>query len=134
MTAIIDALFMGVTSLIQIIFHPLFWLVVFIVSRQYKKHIKMERQMLGMERESILGKTINSTAYGIVGGVIGSIIMIVLGVSIRQEGIIYIWPIAILLFMINVRYLCFSYAGGLLALFSLIFGFPKIDVPGLMAL
>jgi hypothetical protein len=36
--------------------------------------------------------------------------------------------------MINVRYLCFSYAGGLVALISLIFGFPNVNVPGLMAL
>jgi hypothetical protein len=134
MDSIIQALWMGILSLIQIIFHPVFWVVIYIVSTQYKKQIEAEKKMLGIERENIIGKTLNATLYGLLGGIIGSIIMIIIGVSIRQEGLIYIWPIAILLFMIKSRYLCFSYAGGLLSLFSLLFGFPLIDVPGLMAL
>lgn len=134
MNSIIQALWMGVLSLIQIIFHPIFWIVIYLVSTQYKKQIEAEKKMMGIERGNILGKTLNATLYGLLGGVLGSIIMIIIGVSIRQEGIIYIWPIAILLFMIKARYLCFSYAGGLLSIFSLVFGFPAIDVPGLMAL
>lgn len=134
MDSIIQALWMGIVSLIKIIFHPIFWVVIYIVSTQYKKQIEAEKKMLGIERGNIIGKTLNATLYGLLGGIIGSIIMISIGVSIRQEGLIYIWPIAILLFMIKSRYLCFSYAGGLISLFSLVFGFPKIDVPGLMAL
>lgn len=134
MKPIIDALWMGMTSLTRIIFHPIFWVVLFLVYTQYKKQTPREIKMLGSAKRSALVKTANSTFHGLVGGLLGSILMIIIGVSIRQEGLKYLWPIALILFMINARYLCFSYAGGLLSLFSLIFGFPQIDVPGLMAL
>lgn len=134
MNSIFSAIWMGILSLSQIIFHPIFWVVLFLVATQYKKQAKIEKRALGIVRSSLIGKTVNSTIFGLLGGIIGSAIMIGLGVSIDSQGIIYLWPIAIALFMINARYLCFSYAGGLLSLFSLIFGFPDIDVPGLMAL
>lgn len=134
MSPMIQAFWMGILSLLQIIFHPIFWLVIYIVTTQYKKQIRSELKMVGMERGSLLDKIINATLYGFLGGIIGSILMILIGVSIRQEGLIYLWPIAIILFLIKARYLCFSYAGGLISIFSLIFAFPKIDVPGLMAL
>ncbi|HHT51511.1 MAG TPA: PDZ domain-containing protein [Eubacteriaceae bacterium] len=134
MNPILQALWMGILSLLQIIFHPLFWLVLYIISTQYKRQVKAELKILGMEKGSLIDKIINATLYGFLGGLVGSILMILIGVSIRQEGLIYLWPIAIILFLIKSRYLCFSYAGGIISVFSLIFGFPKIDVSGLMAL
>lgn len=134
MNPIFDALWMGLISLARIIFHPIFWVVIFIVSSQHKKRMEAEIKILGMTRRGLLHRTMDSIILGLAGGLIGSILMILIGVSLRQEGIIYIWPTAILLFMIKSRYLCFSYAGGLLSLLYLIFGFPSIDVPGLMAL
>lgn len=134
MNPILEALRMGMLSLVRVFLHPFFWMVLLLVATQYKKQMNIEEKMLGMTRNSLIGKTIHAGLYGALGGVFGSIIMIVVGISIRQEGLIYLLPIAIVLFMIKSRYLCFSYAGGLLALFSLIFGFPKLDVPGLMAL
>ncbi len=64
----------------------------------------------------------------------GSIVMVAVGVTLDNTGILYVWMIAIVLMLINPRYMCFSYAGGLLALASLAFGFPRIDVPALMAI
>ena len=58
----------------------------------------------------------------------------VLGISINDLGILYLWVLAVLLMLINPRFLCFSYAGGLLALFSLFTGYPKLNIPALMGL
>ncbi|MGE5677171.1 MAG: PDZ domain-containing protein, partial [Pseudomonadota bacterium] len=78
------------------------------------------------------------------GGMTGSLLVILVGISMEDytitgggsmiEALTYIWIIAILLAMVNPRYLCFSYAGGIVALMSLIFGVPSVNVPGLMAL
>jgi hypothetical protein len=89
-------------------------------------------------------KMSSSLFNGFIGGLFGSLLVVLLGITIEAytpysqgvfaSGITYIWIIAILSAMIHVRYLCFSYAGGLVALISLIFGFPNVNVPGLMAL
>jgi hypothetical protein len=81
---------------------------------------------------------------GFIGGLFGSFLVIILGITIERyatynqsvftSGITYIWIISVLLSVINVRYLCFSYSGGLVALVSLLLGFPNVYVPGLMAL
>lgn len=134
MRSIFESLGIGMKSLIQVIFHPVFWLVLLLVMIQYKKQTDLEKKILGIERNSVIGRTLQSTFYGLLGGLLGSVIMIIVGVSIGQEGLIYLLPIALLLYMIKSRYLCFSYAGGLLSLSSLTFGFPKVDVEGLMAL
>ncbi len=134
MRPIFESLGIGIKSLIRVIFHPVFWLVLLLVIIQYKKQTNIEKKILGIERNSVIGRTFQSIFYGLLGGFLGSTIMIIVGVSIGQEGLIYLLPIALLLYMIKSRYLCFSYAGGLLSLSSLIFGFPKVDVEGLMAL
>src|SRR5690606_12129243 len=50
------------------------------------------------------------------------------------SGILYLWMIALSLSLFNLRYLCFSYAGGIVALMNLIFGFPSINPIGIIAL
>lgn len=134
MRSIFLALGIGFKSLFQIIFYPIFWLVFLLIMIQYRKQGKIEKKILGIERNSAFARALQATFYGIIGGFLGSILMIGLGIPIGQEGLMYLLPIALLLYIINPRYLCFSYAGGLLSLFYLIFGFPKINVEGLMAL
>jgi hypothetical protein len=67
-----------------------------------------------------------------------------------EIGIVYVWPLAILLLLVHPRYLCFAYAGGLVGAFSatiqLLSGFwpaitagpladiAAIHIPGLLAL
>ena len=61
-------------------------------------------------------------------------LMVVLGISLNDLGILFLWVIAVLLMLINPRFLCFSYAGGILALISLLTGYPKLNIPALMGL
>lgn len=126
-----------------VLVNEIFWILIFVVFFLYKKGSNVEYAMLGT-RLSIKDKMTSSLFNGFIGGLFGSLLVVLLGITIETytpysqgllaSGITYIWIIAILLAMINVRYLCFSYAGGLVALISLIFGFPNVNVPGLMAL
>ena len=90
--------------------------------------------MFGASKLNPKDKLIHSVFSGILGGLIGSFVVMLIGVSITETGLIYVWPVAIILAILHPHLMCFSYAGGLISLFSLIFGFPKIDVAGLMAL
>jgi len=117
-------------SLVQ----PMFWVVVFLVYLQYRRTAKMEKDILGTVQYPTGERVLDSIFFGLMGGLVGSFIMVLLGVTMDQSGLEYVWPLAILLMLINPRYICFSYAGGIVSLISLVFGYPHINVAGLMAL
>lgn len=120
-----------------------FWILLIVIAGLYQKSAGLEQAMLG-SRPSILRKISEAVLIGFLAGLLGSFLMVFLGITIEDyggpagslwtSGILYIWIIALLLTMINPRYLCFSYAGGIVALANLLIGFPKINVPGIIAL
>lgn len=121
-------------SIPYVFLNPLFWFVIFLVWLQYKRTTEMEEKLFGRYITSLSGKTFNALIYGLIGGIVGSFLLIFVGVSITNIGIHIAWFLALFLMLIHPRFICFSYAGGILSLVSLIFGYPKIDVPGLMAI
>lgn len=118
----------------QTFLNPLFWILIFFIFGYYKRSAEMQQRMFGRVVVNPSEMVVLSTLFGTLGGVIGSLIVVMLGVCVSEAGLIYIWPLALLLMLVHPRYMCFSYAGGIISLFSLVFGFPKIDVAGLMAL
>lgn len=127
--------FLLITKSIPYVFlNPLFWFVVFLVWLQYKRTVEMEEKLFGRYINSLREQTVTALLYGLIGGIVGSFLLIFVGVSITNVGIHIAWLLALFLMLIHPRFICFSYAGGILSLVSLIFGYPKIDVPGLMAI
>lgn len=133
---------MVIASIGSLLLSPLFWIVIGITYFMYVKNSSIELRMLGY-KISIWMKIKNSVLAGLMAGILGSAVSVLLGITIEQysgqsgymsSGILYIWVIALLLSLINVRYLCFSYAGGIVAIMNLIFGFPNINPAGIMAL
>jgi hypothetical protein len=118
---------------IQALVQPFFWIVVVLIWLMYQRMQKAREALLGV-RGSTLRSVLSALGYGVVGGLLGSILIVVLGVSINDLGIAYLWLIAILLMLISPRFLCFSYAGGILALISLLTGHPELNIPALMGL
>ena len=111
---------------------PFFWIVVGIIFFQYRKIGEMEKRILGKYKKSPIYNVLVSTFFGLIGGVLGSVIFICFGTIINPKDFYYILPLAILLSMVHPRYMCFSYAGGIISLMSLIFGWPNVNVPGIM--
>ncbi|KYO66558.1 PDZ domain-containing protein [Thermovenabulum gondwanense] len=118
----------------QAIFNPFFWFVLVIVYIQYKRAADFEEKMFGFVTTNPIKRVSSSLLYGIFGGFLGSVIVVALGVSIAGSGLSYVWPLALLLMLISPHLMCFSYAGGIISVISLLFGVPKVDVAGLMAL
>ncbi|MGB4020462.1 MAG: PDZ domain-containing protein [Syntrophomonadaceae bacterium] len=125
-------------KLLEIIVTPLFlgiYLLLFVlVAWQYKRLEDMSGKLLNTTRRSYLGAALVSTLLGLAGGLLGSVLLILVGIDLLSVGIIYLWIMALLLMFINQRFLCFAYAGGLLSLLSLLLGYPDIDIPQLLAL
>lgn len=129
-----ELLALSLKSVITIVINPLFWLVLFLIYTQYKKVSRMEIKLIGEEKATAVERLFSSFGVGIMGGILGTVIISLVGVTIQLKDFKYILPIAILLMLINVRYLCFSYAGGIISLISLVFGFPDINVSSILAI
>ncbi len=114
----------------------LFLLVVAIVALQYYRISKARERFFGLKPsgKKLWRDVLISVVLGLLGGVLASYLMIFVGLSLAGSGLIYLWPLAILLMLIDVRLVCFAYAGGILALSSLLFGWPDIQVPQILAL
>lgn len=106
-------LLITLTHVLQI---PIFWLVILLVYLQYRRVAGMEQKLFGRTINPVGYQVAVSTGLGILGGLLASAIMLLLGVSLSQIGLLYIWPVALLLLLVHPRFLCFAYAGGIVAL------------------
>ncbi len=103
------------TSFLMALFMPIFWIVLFLVYLQYRRQVATEEKLFGRPINQIGRQMLLSIGLGIIGGLAASAILVFLGLSLEQIGLYFIWPVALLLLLINPRYLCFSYAGGIVA-------------------
>ncbi len=122
----------SLSNILSILKSPFFWIVVGIIYFQYRKISNMERDILGGNRKSPLYNTLVSLIFGLIGGVLGSVILILSGTTINPRDFYLILPLAIILSLIDSRFICFSYAGGIISLASLILGYKKINVSSIM--
>lgn len=111
---------------------PFFIAVLCIIYFQYVKIGKIEKENMGYKRSALLKLAI-STIFGIFGGIITTVVFLYLGVVIIPQDFIYILIASIFLSLINPRYMCFSYGGSIVALSSLIIGYPKIHISQVMS-
>ncbi len=116
------------------LFLAIYLLLFVLVAWQYKRLEDMSGRLLGMTQRSYLSAALVSTLLGLGGGFLASILLVLVGIDLLSVGIMQLWIAALLLMLINPRFLCFAYAGGLLSLASLATGYPDIDVPQLLAL
>ena len=121
-------------SFLQVLLSPAFWLVTLLVGLLQHRQSKMRERLFGAYEQTPWYNTTLSMFFGFAGGLAASYLMVFFGISITDAGIGYLWLAAIGLMLISPRYLCFSYAGGLIAVSSILFGFPQVEVPQLMAL
>lgn len=124
----------AVASFTQPSFLLIFGAVLFLVYTQYRRMAAAELQMYGMVINSPRDQLLNAIWAGLAGGLVGTVLFVFPGIALPGSGIYYIWMIALLLALIHPRFICFAYGGGLVALSSLLFGEPQINVGALMAL
>lgn len=121
-------------GLVMVYLEPMFWLVGLLIGYQYWQLRRSQQQMFGMAVFSLWRQVAYALLSGTAGGFIGSLLLIFLGLNLSQLGLEYLWPVALGLMLLNLRFLCFAYAGGVVALSSLLFGWPVVDVPQVMVM
>lgn len=71
-----------------------------------------------------MGIILKVIVQGILAGILGSIIIVVLGLPLRiSPYFVLLLPIAIFLSFFNMRYLCFSYSAGILGIMTILLSF-----------
>lgn len=108
--------------------------VMVMIYSQYQRTAMVEQRLFGHARNRPREQMLHAVVDGLVGGAIATAVFVVVGVSLNQVGVWYLWGLALLLMLIHPRFMCFSYGAGILALSHLLFGVPDVDVPALMAL
>ena len=104
----VEVISSSAAAVLQIVIQPFFWLVVLLVWMQYRRMMKTKESIYG-QRDSALRISLVSLVYGIIGGLLGSLLMIIFGVTINGLGIAWLWAIALLLMLFSPRFLCFPY-------------------------
>lgn len=112
----------------------LYLVVLGLVASQYAKVQSTEERLYGAARNKAFYQTAYAMGLGLLGGLLASLLLVLVGVSVTDSGIVYLMPLAVFLCLLSPRFLCYSYAGGLAGLSYLIFGWPRINVPAVMAL
>jgi len=115
-------------------FWPVFLLVVGLIALQYWRTGRMRDSFFHQKTGKPWIDIIMAAGFGLLGGLAGSCLMVFIGLTLSGSDLIYLWPLAVLLMLINMRFLCFAYSGGVLALSCLFFGFPRVNIPQIMAL
>ncbi|NLB89037.1 MAG: PDZ domain-containing protein [Syntrophomonadaceae bacterium] len=116
------------------IFIILYLLLMVLSGWQYKKLEKISAAIINTKGQTFIKSTVISAFLGLIGGLLGSILLVFIGIDLQSIGILPLWIIALALMLISPRYLCFAYAGGILAFINLVFGYPQVSIPQLMAL
>ncbi|QQY80048.1 hypothetical protein EDD65_101134 [Keratinibaculum paraultunense] len=132
MDIIFQVIYYSLSNILSILKSPFFWVVVGIIYFQYRKISNIERNILGENRKSPLYNTLISLIFGLIGGILGSVILILSGITINPKDFYLMLPLAIILSLIDSRFICFSYAGGIISLISLVIGYGNINVSGIM--
>ncbi|MDW7729244.1 MAG: PDZ domain-containing protein [Bacillota bacterium] len=109
----ISQIFLATFSMALIM--PIFWIVLFLVFLQYRRQAATEEKLYGRVIHPVYRQMLVSLGLGAFGGFSASVALVFLGLSLEQIGLYFIWPVALFLLLINPRYLCFSYAGGIVA-------------------
>lgn len=112
-----------------------FVLFVFIIYLQYKKTVRFQEIVYGKPKISLKNLVLSSVLAGTISGIVVSIPMTLVGVSFNQDmGLELLILLSLLFMLIEPRFICFAYSGGILSIISLVFGISRIDVTGILIL
>lgn len=96
--------------------NPVFYVFVLLIYLQYRRQMNWERQLFAVRIQSPFLQTVRSVGMGLVGGLLVSLLAAGLGIVIQAQDLWLLWGLAFVLALIRLRFLCFAYASGLLAL------------------
>ncbi len=110
--------------------------VIALIFMQYRRSESVRASMFGIKTRRLWRDSLSATLLGIAGGLGGSILIVLAGLPLTGSGTIFVLLliIAALLMLINPRFICFAYAGGIISLASIVTGWPPVNIYQVLAL
>ena len=112
----------------------LYVLVIIFIRAQYEKYSELQGEIYGSPKKSMREITEEIILTGLLAGFAGSLVIVTAGIAIDPVAVRYLFYIMCLLLLVNIRFLCISYAGGILSALVLIFNYPRTDVASILGL
>ncbi|MGE5396368.1 MAG: PDZ domain-containing protein [Chitinophagales bacterium] len=117
------------------LFSPLFFLLIILVGWQYRRNLRLTGAAPhNTQSTAYIRTTLIAALAGILGGFVGSLLLLFFGIDLAGVGVGYLFLVALLLMLVHPRFICFAYAGGIISLSHLAFGFPRVDITQVMGL
>lgn len=144
MNALLEIIHITLVSLSRAILNFSFVFVIWIIYMLIKKYKNINIYNFDHSK-TVINALVESILQGIIIGSIGSLIIAVIGLPMNLTYyLIFLLPLAFGLALINIRYLCFSYAASVMGVLSMIFRGQQIfgitlpniniNISGLLAL
>lgn len=109
------------------LFLPVYVIIFFIIKKHYEKYKGFQADIAERIRKPIKELLKEAVFYGLVSGFAGSIGAVHAGVAMSSQVPLYLFVIMVGLSIINVRFMCISYAAGILILSKFLLGMPDLD-------
>jgi hypothetical protein len=110
-------------------------LVVVLLARiHYRKYSELQEEVYGSPRFGLKEVIERLILTGLVAGFASSFLVVTAGVTIETDTVRYLFYIMSLLLLLDLRFVSFPYAAGLLSAASFIFSTLKVNVPSLLCL
>lgn len=113
-------------------FLPFYLIIISLIKVYYDKSKSFQADIAEFPRKAVREILKETVFFGLVSGFTGSIGIVYAGVVLDSEIIIYILMIMIALSIVNIRFLCTSYAAGILILARYIFSIPDAGSTSLL--
>ncbi len=112
----------------------LYIIVILFIRAQYQKYSDLQGDIYGKPVKSLREITEQIILTGLIAGFAAGFIAVGTGITIEADAVRYLFYIMCLLLVVDMRLVCISYAAGILAAVSLIFGYPEVNIPSLLGL
>lgn len=126
--AMLDELFANYFSIFLCI------LLMMYLKNQRQKYSELQSDIYREQSKGFREVVEKLVLTGLVAGFAASLLAVLIGINIEAEALRYIFLAMIILLPFDLRYANISYAAGILAAVSLIFGYPQINIPSLIGL
>ncbi|MFD0590693.1 serine protease [Paenibacillus sp. GCM10027627] len=115
---------------LQLIVQPFYYIAILFIILQYSRQIRMERQLFAVKLHSWIRLTVKAVLVGFLMGLAVSVCGAFIGAGITPASVLWLWSIAAILLLFRVRYLCFAYSAGIVALLQWVIGFTPLEERG----
>lgn len=112
---------------LRLVLQPFYYIAVLIIVLQYMRQIRVERQLFAVKLHHWPGLVFRAMLAGLAIGAAVSAAGAFIGAALTAESVLWLWTVAALLMLVRIRYLCFAYSAGVIAMLQWALGWTPVS-------